>query len=391
MIQLPRFFIDKGEKMKIISAIDSMKGSLTSKEANQIIKNTFEDEKISVEPIAIADGGEGTVEAFVSSRNGQIKSALCHDLKGAEIDAQYGWLADEKTVIIESAQTCGIQFLDGTISSHPRKTSSFGLGEQLITACKQGARRVIVGLGGTGTIDCGIGMLAGLGVEFFDNEEQPVSPIPENFQQIARISTDHLPNELNELEIIIASDVQSVITGETGAVYMFGEQKGLRADELVEFERDIHKFSQLLLANSESQPGDGAAGGIALALRTIFDAQIVSGIDLLIQYTDLEKRIKQSDLVITGEGRMDAQSLQGKVPVGIAKLAKQHGVPVIAFVGEVSGEPLEFEKVGLSVIIPIVAQLSTLKEALANAKQNLELASMRAKQLLFLLQKNKEE
>ena len=370
--------------MKIISAIDSMKGSLTSSEANQIIKNTFEDGDVSVEPITIADGGEGTVQAFVSSRNGQLKSALCHDLRGRETEAQYGWLEDEKTVILESAQTCGIHFLDGMIHSHPRKTNSFGLGEQIMTACKEGAKRVIIGLGGTGTIDCGIGMLAGLGVKFFDSEENPVLPIPENFRKIARISTISIPDEVRNIEIIIASDVQSTITGENGAVYMFGQQKGLSLEELPEFESDIDRFSQLLLVNSESQFGDGAAGGIALALRTVLGAQIVSGIDLVIQYADLEQKIKQSDLVITGEGRMDAQSLQGKVPVGIAKLAKQYEVPVIAFVGEVSGDPIDFEKAGLSVIIPIVSQVSTLKDALANAKQNLTFSSMRVKQLLFL-------
>lgn len=374
--------------MKIISAIDSLKGSLTSKEANQVIQMTFEDEGISVDPIAIADGGEGTIEAFVSSRDGQIKTVLSHNLKGKEIAAQYGWLTDEKTMIIESAQTCGIQFLDGSGQTHPRNTNSFGLGEQLRMACKQGAERVIIGLGGTGTIDCGIGMLAGLGVTFFDSQGGPVVPIPENFKKIAEISTAAIPTELNKIEIIIASDVQSLITGETGAVYMFGRQKGLEDDELAEFEEDIQTFSQLLLAGSESKSGDGAAGGIALALRTVLGAQIVSGIDLVIQYTEMEKKIKQADLVITGEGRMDSQSLQGKVPVGIATLAKQHGVPVIAFVGEVSGHPFEFEKVGLSVIVPIVDQLSTLKEALTHAKQNLQRAATRVKQLLFLLKAN---
>lgn len=229
--------------MKIISAIDSMKGALTSKEANQIIKRTFEDEEISVESIAISDGGEGTVEAFVSSRNGQIKTTLCRNLKGEEIAIQYGWLADEKTMVIESAQTCGIQFLDGSGQTHPRNTNSFGLGEQLRMACKQGAERVIVGLGGTGTIDCGIGMLAGLGVTFFDSQGGPVVPIPENFKKIAKISTADIPTELNKIEMIIASDVQSVITGETGAVYMFGKQKGLKQDELAEFEQDIQTVS----------------------------------------------------------------------------------------------------------------------------------------------------
>ncbi|MGG5340965.1 glycerate kinase family protein [Enterococcus sp. AZ192] len=371
--------------MKIVTAIDSMKGSLTSKQANQIVAEVFRDEKLEVTEVAIADGGEGTVEAFVTNANGEVISVKCHNLLGDEITADYGWLKEEKTAVIESAATCGIQFLKGTSGTHPHNTNSYGLGEQILSAAQKGAKRIIIGLGGTGTIDGGIGLLACLGVEFFDKQNQLVSPIPRNFKKITRVETPKMPMMLKELEIIVAADVKSTITGEKGAVYLFGEQKGLQSNELAAFEEEMTHYSKLLLEGAESQEGDGAAGGIGLALRTILQAKVVSGLDLIAEQSHLPEIIQQADLVITGEGKIDSQSLQGKVPVGIGAMAQKHQVPVLVFVGAMQGESDEFEKAGLSVIIPIVNEVSTLTEALMYAEQNLRQAAERTKKLLFLL------
>ncbi|GGC79423.1 glycerate kinase [Enterococcus wangshanyuanii] len=371
--------------MKIVTAIDSMKGSLTSKQANQIVADVFRDEKVDVTQVAIADGGEGTVEAFVTNADGEVISAKCHNLLGDEITADYGWLEEEKTAVIESAATCGIQFLKGIPETHPQNTNSYGLGEQILSAAQKGAKRIIIGLGGTGTIDGGIGLLACLGVEFFDNQNQLVSPIPRNFKKITRVDTKKMPINLNEIEFIAAADVKSVITGRKGAVYLFGEQKGLQVNELAAFEEAMKHYSQLLLAETDSQEGDGAAGGIGLALRTILHAKVVSGLDLIAELSHLPEIIQNADLVITGEGKIDSQSLQGKVPVGIGAIAQKYQIPVIVFVGAMQGTSDEFEKAGLSVIIPIVNEVSTLNEALKNAESNLRLAAERTKKLLFLL------
>lgn len=375
----------KVKEMKIVTAIDSMKGSLTSKQANRIVAEVFRDEKIDVTEITIADGGEGTVDAFVTNGDGEIKSVKCHNLMGGEITADFGWLEEEKTAIIESAATCGIQFLKEIPEAHPKNTNSYGLGEQILLAAQKGAKRIIIGLGGTGTIDGGIGLLACLGVEFFDNQNQVVSPVPRNFKEITQVETKKMPSILREIEFIAAVDVRSVITGEKGAIYLFGEQKGLQTNELTAFEEGMTHYSKLLLEGTKSQEGDGAAGGIGLALRTILQAKVVSGLELIAEQSRLQELIQQADLVITGEGKIDSQSLQGKVPVGIGALAQKYQVPILAFVGAMQGGSDEFEKTGLSVIIPIVNEVSTLNEALMYAEQNLRMAAERVKKLLFLL------
>lgn len=371
--------------MKIITAIDSMKGSLSSEEANLIIEKVFKDESIVVEKVAVADGGEGTVQAFVTNGKWETVRTTCSDPRGKKVEVEFGWLQDEKTAIIESSSSCGIHFIDHTQETHPRNTNSYGLGEQILSACRIGADKIIVGLGGTGTIDCGIGMMASLGVKFFDSNGKLVSPFPANFSIITSLSTKDVPKRISKLEVLIATDVQSLITGEFGAVHMFGEQKGLKANERETYERDIARFSQLLLNGSSSMPGDGAAGGLGLALRKIFNAQVCSGLELVAQYTNLEKKIKDSDIVITGEGKIDSQSFQGKVPIGIAILARKYDIPVIAFVGEMLGDPIEFEEAGISTIVPIVNQVSTLEQAIADAEQNLLFAATRVKKLLFLI------
>ncbi|WP_099974352.1 glycerate kinase [Lactobacillus terrae] len=368
--------------MKILIAIDSMKGSMTSIESNQIIKDVFENNKTSVANFAIADGGEGTVEAFAQNLHVEIVSVDCHDLKGDKISASYSWIPDQKLAVIESSATSGIQFLDNTEQTHPRMTNSYGLGEQILTAVNHGADKIIIGLGGTGTVDAGLGMMSALGVRFYDDNYSELDPIPKNLGSISKLDSSGIDNNLKNVEFILAADVKSPITGTTGAVYMFGKQKGITDLELSEYEKDMEKFSKLLLNSEESQPGDGAAGGLGMALRVMLNADIEPGLILLAKYTHLEEQIEQSDLIITGEGKMDNQSLQGKVPVSIAAYAKKHGVPVIAFVGSFQGDREQFRQSGINAIVPIVKDISTLEEAIKNVKSNLRNAAQMTFDLL---------
>lgn len=372
--------------MKIVTAIDSMKGSLTSKQANQIIVDIFADDEIEVTAVAIADGGEGTVDSIVTNTDGEWIETRCRNLFGEEIMTKYGWLEKEKTAIIETATTCGIHFLDSSERTHPLYTNSTGLGEQILSAIQNGAQKIIIGLGGTGTIDGGLGVLSHLGVEFFDANGQLLKPIPLNFTKINYFSTKNLFPGILDIEYILAADVTSVISGQEGAVQLYGAQKGLKNEEIASFETAMIHYSQKILAGDISQAGDGAAGGLGMALRKILKAKMVSGLDLISEYSHLESLLDEADLVVTGEGKIDAQSLQGKVPVGISMMAKSRDIPVLAFVGSMQGEIELFEKYGLSVVVPIVNEISTLTKAMQQAEENLRDAAMRTKKLLFLLQ-----
>ncbi|MGM0123619.1 glycerate 2-kinase [Enterococcus sp. AZ194] len=371
--------------MKILTVIDSMKGSLTSQEANAIVADSFREETLFVEEVAIADGGEGTVAAFLSNLKGERIVERCHNLYGKKMMGTYGWIPSQKLAIIETAETCGIHLLDGTEQTHPENTHSFGLAEQILSAMNKGAKKIIVGLGGTGTIDGGIGVLHGLGVRFLDSLGKIVEPVPKNFHKIRQFDASNLVTGLEQIEFVIAADVASKIIGDTGAVYMFGQQKGLLAEEMPDFENKMTNYSQVLLEGTNSEKGDGAAGGIGLALRRIVNARMCSGLELLAQYSSLEDKIKHADLVITGEGMIDSQSMQGKVPVGIAHIAQKYHKPVIAFVGSVQGDPEDFKQHGLSVIIPLIDQITTLEEAMLNAKDNLKRVATRTKATLLLL------
>lgn len=368
--------------MKIISAIDSMKGSLTSMEANEIIATVFSTGNYFVEQVAIADGGEGTVEAFIKNSQGRSIQVACHDLLGREIMAPIGWLEASQTAVIESAATCGIHYLDFTETTHPSRTSSKGVGEQIEAAINLGAKRIIIGLGGTGTIDGGLGALDYLGVRFFDKRQKRLSPQGSSLGAVASVSTEQLM--VDEVEFILAADVKSPLTGPTGAVYMFGEQKGLVTADLSDYEASLQNYEGVLLQGSPSELGDGAAGGLGLALRIFLKAQMVSGFELLAEEIGLEKRIQTADLVITGEGRMDNQSLQGKVPVAIGALAKKAGIPALAFVGLFKGEPAAFAEAGITAVIPIIDQITTVEEAMNKASENLTRSAERVKALLEL-------
>lgn len=372
--------------MKILIAIDTMKGSLSSVEANQIVGKVFKANHEVVE-VAIADGGEGTVEALVRNNSGELIEACVHSLSNQKIIATFGWFEEEKLAVIETATASGIQFLDGTAVTHPRNTNSYGTGELILAAVNKGAKKIIVGLGGTGTVDGGVGLLSALGVEFYNEAGAKLQVSGGILNQITRVSTEKFLKKLKGIEFWLASDVDNQLTGASGAVQMFGKQKGIKEDELIAYDQALKQYQKIVLGQEQSQAGDGAAGGIGFALRTFMNGKVYSGLQLIAQLAHLEEQIKTADLVITGEGKMDNQSLHGKVPVGIGRMAKKYQVPVIAFVGSFRGEDYLFEKEGISVIVPIVDQITTLEKALENAQSYLHRAAKRSLKLLELLEK----
>ncbi|MGX7151005.1 glycerate kinase [Enterococcus ureasiticus] len=373
--------------MNVVTAIDSMKGSLSSIEANQIIAKVFTKQGHVVKEIAIADGGEGTVDAVVKNGDGQKIEARVHALNGQLVNAEFGWFNSGKLAVIESAAASGIQYLDGTKTTHPLNTSSYGTGELILAAIDQGAQTIVIGLGGTGTVDGGIGLLSALGVAFFDQENQLLPAKGSSLEKVAHVSTEHIDSRLSGVTFHIASDVTSPLLGETGAVYMFGRQKGLAENELNNYERGMKNYQEIISGTKESAAGDGAAGGLGFAIRVFLNGSVRSGFEFISEQTGLEEAIKHADLVVTGEGKMDNQSLQGKVPVGIGRIAKKYQVPVIAFVGSFNGDHQLFYEEGISVIIPIVDRIVTLEEAMNEAKLNLGTAANRTLDLLTLMEK----
>ncbi|EOL49926.1 glycerate kinase [Enterococcus caccae] len=373
--------------MNIVTAIDSMKGSLSSIEANQITADVFRAQGHVVKEVAIADGGEGTVAAIVKNSAGQKIQAQVKALNGQSVTVDFGWFDSERVAVIESAAASGIQYLDGTEKTHPQNTSSYGTGELILAAMNLGAKTIVIGLGGTGTIDGGIGLLIALGVEFFDQTGQRLPAKGSSLANIAHFSVEHLDPRLAETTFLIASDVVSPLLGESGAVYMFGRQKGLTENELAQYESGMKHYQEVVSRTARLIAGDGAAGGLGFAIRVFLNGTFRSGFEFISEQTDLEQAIEHADLVITGEGQMDDQSLQGKVPVGIGRIAKKYNVPVIAFVGSFKGDQKQFSKEGVSVIIPIIDHITSLDEAMKEAKINLYKAVNRTLELLLLMKK----
>ncbi|WP_423188341.1 glycerate kinase [Alkalibacterium sp. f15] len=371
--------------MKILAAIDSFKGSMTSEQANQCVKEALPEHAVTCFPIA--DGGEGTVDAFVNVMNGEMIARSITGVNGMPYMGKWGWSEEEKTAVIEVAEGAGIiQADDKKETFHPSNHTSHGVGEQILQALEYGAETIILGLGGSATVDGGVGILQALGVVFMDSSGQPLPTLPVQLSRIHAIDASNLDKRVNEVNWQIASDVTNPLLGKKGAVYIFGEQKGLNQSELPDYDADMKKYAELVThvtGNDERDTeGAGAAGGIGFAALSFFPCQFESGLSLLAEKGELETLIKQADLVITGEGKFDGQSLGGKVPVGISRLAKQYEVPVILFAGKIEGDHVAIEEENLQALVPIVDAPMTLDEAMEQGPALLEKAVKRTVHLM---------
>ncbi|MDD9147775.1 MULTISPECIES: glycerate kinase [unclassified Sporolactobacillus] len=356
--------------MRALIAIDSFKESFTSMEAAELVEKAFSQYGIKSRKIAIADGGEGTVAAFLHNKpGGELIKASVHNPFGIEITAEFAWYAKEKTAIIEVAAASGICFISKRPDLTPLETSSYGTGELIAQAVGMGAKRIIVGLGGSGTIDGGMGLLGALDARFFDPNGNQLDPVVRNLSRVSKIDLTHLITK--NITLISATDVDNPLTGKTGAVHMFGPQKGLSDANTAVMEQLLLIYSKHLdPLHSGMYPGDGAAGGIGFALRMI-GGQVENGFAVLAIESELDKLIQDTDLVVTGEGRLDEQSLHGKVPIAVAQLAKKADKKCIAFVGQQQGESAAFQKAGLTSVFPITDSITNIDQAMREGKINL--------------------
>lgn len=382
--------------IKITVAIDSFKGSLNTFQSGAAITDgihaVYPDAEIKVCPLA--DGGEGTVSAIVSALNGEMcKVDVCGPL-GKKVVAEYGIVSAKQLAVIEMSAAAGITLVPDE-QRNPLNTTTYGVGELILHAIeKKNCRHFLIGIGGSATNDGGLGMLSALGFEFLDKDGNPVSRCGKGLRDVAKINADRCLPALKECTFEIACDVNNPLCGENGCSRVYGPQKGATEEMICDMDAWLSNYAELTKAvfeNSDANyPGAGAAGGLGFAFLSYLGASLTSGIELVIKVTELERYINDADVVITGEGRLDAQSCMGKAPVGVAMAAKKYGKPVIAFSGAVTKDAGLCNEYGIDAFFPIVRIPCSLKDAmdLENAYANLKNTAEQVFRLIKTFSKN---
>lgn len=363
--------------MKIVIAIDSLKGSLSSMEAGhaieQGIRNVLPETKVLVKPLA--DGGEGTTEALVEGLGGDMVQVQVHGPLETPVNAAYGVIRESNTAIMEMAAAAGI-ILVGK-DKRPLDATTYGVGEMIRDAITRGCREFIIGIGGSATNDGGIGMLTALGYEFLDAEGKPAGIGAGALYKVAKICDDKVMPELKDCHFRIACDVTNPLCGENGSTYIYGPQKGVTVELRDELDHAMGAYAQVVKAYNGTDyaktPGAGAAGGLGFAFLSFLSGELLPGIELVLNAVEMDKAMEGADLVFTGEGRLDYQTAMGKAPVGIAKMAKKHGAKVIALAGAVIEGAQECNEQGIDAYFSILRQVVTLDEAMdpATARKNM--------------------
>lgn len=367
--------------MRILVAPDKFKASLTAVEAAEAIRTGFLEvfPEAKIRCVALADGGEGTVAAMLEAIGGEWVETDAHDALGRPIRARYGWQEECRLAMLEMAEADGLW----RIAPHersPLESSTRGTGEIIADAIRRGAQRILVGLGGSATTDAGAGAAAALGVRFLAANGTPVHPVPARLRSIARI----VPSALEFPEIVALSDVDNPLLGPRGCAHVFGPQKGV--SDPAALDGELHAFADLVTRelgrDSREVSGAGAAGGLGYGLLTFCGAEIRPGFEEISALLDLPRLVTECDLVVTAEGSLDPQTLAGKGPAGIARLARAAGKPVIALAGGIREEHRLHEV--FDACLPIADRPMTLEESMGEAGDLLVRAAARAARLVAL-------
>ena len=355
--------------MKVVIAIDSLKGSLSSMEAGMAIKDGIlaakPDAEVIVKPLA--DGGEGTTDALIEGMNGERIDLTVTGPMHTPVDAYYGYLKDTNTAVMEMASAAGITLVPDS-EKNPLLATSYGVGEMINDAIQRGCRNFIIGIGGSVTNDGGIGMLKALGVRFLDENGEDAGEGGQALAKVARIDVSGMNPLLKECHIQVACDVNNPLCGENGSTYVYGPQKGVTEDMKKTLDEAMAHFARVTSESLENDymntPGAGAAGGLGYAFLAYTGAALTPGIELILDAVGLEEELSGADVVVTGEGRLDFQTAMGKAPVGVARLAKKYNAKVIAFAGSVTKEATACNKEGIDAFFPILRSVCTLAEAM---------------------------
>lgn len=364
--------------MKVVVAIDSFKGSLSSIEAGQAVKAgvlaAHPDANVIIKPLA--DGGEGTTDAFIEGLGGQRIDLIVTGPMGFPVSCYYGYLGKDKTAIIEMASASGITLVPAH-QKNPLTASTRGVGEMILHALEKGCRHFIIGIGGSATNDAGIGMLKALGYSFLDEQGLDVGEGAQALGKVASIDAKNRHPLLDDCQFRIACDVTNPLCGENGATYIYGPQKGVTEAQKESLDQDMAHFADVtettLNCAYKNYPGAGAAGGLGFAFLSYLHASLSPGVELILDAINLSDALNDADIVVTGEGQLDRQTAMGKAPVGVAKLAKAHGAKVLAFSGSVTKEAVACNQAGIDAFFPILRRIVTLEEAMepSTARSNM--------------------
>ncbi|PWG00256.1 glycerate kinase [Levilactobacillus bambusae] len=365
--------------MKFVLAPDSFKGSLTAKEATLAMKRGIQTvyPDAEIEMIPMADGGEGTVQSLVDATHGQLLTATVTNPLGHPTLATYGLLGDGHTAVIEMAAASGIQYIDDE-TANPLVTTTYGTGELMRAAMDQGATQLILGLGGSATNDGGAGMAQALGVQLLKADGTEVAVGGGNLSELVRIDASRRDPRLDKVEVIMASDVTNPLTGNTGASVVFGPQKGATPDQVQRLDHNLAHYAEVVARDLGIEvaeiPGSGAAGGLGAGLLAFTSATVERGVEIVLEKTHLRDRVKDADVVFTGEGGMDFQTQYGKTPMGVAQAVKQTAgdLPVIALVGKIGQGTEVLYELGIDAIFSTVPGVETLDQAISEAGSNVQ-------------------
>lgn len=376
--------------MKIVITMDSLKGSLTSMEAGMAaaagIRKADKKAEVFVRPLA--DGGEGTTQALVQGMGGSFQTITVTGPLGTPVECQYGILEETHMGVLEMSAAAGLTLIPEE-KRNPLTATTYGVGEMIKDAIGKGCRRFLVGIGGSGTNDGGAGMLQALGYGLLDKDGTPISSGAKGLETLCRIETSHVMPELKECQFLVACDVTNPLCGKNGCSAVYGPQKGADSAMAAQMDRWLSRYGKLAKEQFPDAdpkiPGAGAAGGLGFAFLILPNAELKSGTDIVLKETKLEQDLKDADLLITGEGCLDGQTVMGKAPAGAARLAKKYDIPVVALGGSIAKDGAVCNESGIDALFSIVKGPMSLKKAMEpdTAKANL---SDTAEQVYRLIQ-----
>lgn len=366
--------------MKIVIAPDSYKESLSALEVATAIENGFREIFPTAEyvKLPVADGGEGTVEAMVAATHGRIVPVSVTGPLGERVDGFYGLSGDEQSAFIEMAAASGLELVTPS-RRNPLLTTSWGTGELIRHALDAGVKHIIIGIGGSATNDGGAGMVQALGAKLLDAEKQPIGQGGGELARIEHIDLCGLDKRLADCRIEVACDVTNPLLGEEGASAVFGPQKGATPEMIITLDKALAHYARVIARDLDidvvSLDGGGAAGGMGAALYAFCGAQLRQGIEIVTDALHLADQVADADLVITGEGRIDSQTIHGKVPVGVAKVAKRYNKPVIGIAGSLTADVGVVHDHGIDAVFSVIYTICSLEDALKNASKNVQMAA----------------
>jgi glycerate kinase len=363
--------------MNILIAPNAFKNSLDAQSVAEAIAAGLQQSKLNCKCrlFPVGDGGDGTAALLIKHLNGELVYAQVHDALGREITASFGLIDDGRAAVIEMADASGLRLLQ-TGELNPMLTSSTGTGELIRAALDRNVSKIIIGMGGSATVDGGAGILNALGINFFNEDGLALKPIPEQLNALKAIDTKGLDKRISACEIIILCDVNNTLTGDHGAAAIFGPQKGATPADVAKLDAMLNNLAAIALVqtgiNMTTIKHSGTAGGAAGGLFVFLNASLVSGANSFLQLTDFDNSLESMDLVITGEGSIDEQTLQGKAPAAVALFAKTHAIKVIGLAGKLPPEPIEALNQYFDELYNINQEITDLPTALKNTHLNLE-------------------